>query len=251
MSQSGFNLDAQFDVLAYQTRQHLTHLGHHGVQVDHLGLQDLHAAESQQLPGQPRGPIRRLLDLFDFAIVPIVGSQAVQQQFSVAPDDHQQIVEVMRHSAREASHRLHLLRLAKLMLQQALFGHVLGNQFVTGGACCVPNRPAAQPHGDGRAVLALPPDLHADEPFGMFLEDSGALARITIDIVVQIDRQQLGLRAVAQHLHQGRIDVEQFAISADSANAVRRSLHQRSVVRLRAPQRLLGPLPLGDIARHR
>src|SRR2546426_953939 len=117
--------------------------------------------------------------------------------------------------------------------------------------CRVTTRPAAQPPGDGRAVLALPPALHADEPFGMFLEDSGALARITIDIVVQTHRQQLGLRAVAQHLHQGRIDVEQFAISADSANAVRRSLHQRSVVRLRAPQRLLGPLPLGDIARHR
>ena len=40
-----------------------------------------------------------------------------QQQFGIAPDDGQHVVEIVRHPAGKLAHRLHLLRLAELGLK--------------------------------------------------------------------------------------------------------------------------------------
>ena len=43
-------------------------------------------------------------------------SQAALERLRIAADDHQQIVEIMSHAAGELSERLHLLRLAELLV---------------------------------------------------------------------------------------------------------------------------------------
>src|SRR4051812_22780114 len=53
------------------------------------------------------------------------------QQLRAASDNHQQIVEVMRNSTGEPADGFHLLRLLKLLLQQALLGNVLNENFIT------------------------------------------------------------------------------------------------------------------------
>ncbi len=49
---------------------------------------------------------------------------AHEQEFGVSYDDREQVVEVMRHAARELAHGLHLLRLREFGLERLLFGHI-------------------------------------------------------------------------------------------------------------------------------
>ena len=51
------------DFFSQQHRHHLVHISDHGIQIQHMRLQHLHAAERQKLPRQRRGAIRRLLHL--------------------------------------------------------------------------------------------------------------------------------------------------------------------------------------------
>ena len=66
-----------------------------------------------------------------------VGADAFEQEFGVSRDDREQVVEVMRDAAGEASDGFHLLRLAELLLQGAAFGDVLGEQFEEDGVAIV------------------------------------------------------------------------------------------------------------------
>src|SRR5205807_2171028 len=77
-------------------------------------------------------------------------------------DDGEQVIEVVGDAARELADRLHLLRLAQLVLQHAPLGHVLRERLeAIDRAVAPPQRPAAQPHKDLPAVPALPRDLDA------------------------------------------------------------------------------------------
>ena len=60
---AGSSCGRQDDVLADQRTQHRLHLDDDPVQVQELGLQHLLAAEREQLPGEQRGAVGRLLDL--------------------------------------------------------------------------------------------------------------------------------------------------------------------------------------------
>ena len=48
----------------------------------------------------------------------------IQEHFKVTKDDHQQVVEFVRHAAGELAHRLHLMGLAQLSLDLLVFGYV-------------------------------------------------------------------------------------------------------------------------------
>ena len=58
-----------------------------------------------------------------------LGPEAFEEKFRVAGNHHQQVVEVVRDAAGETAHGFHLLGLAKLLLEGAAFGDVLGKQF--------------------------------------------------------------------------------------------------------------------------
>src|SRR5260370_35629442 len=49
----------------------------------------------------------------------------IEQKFRVSFDDHQEIIEIMGYSARQASHRLHFLRLAELLFELMALADVL------------------------------------------------------------------------------------------------------------------------------
>ena len=89
-----------------------------------LGLHGLLAAEGQQLAHQGGGAQRVLVDLVDLLEGGIARLVAHQQEFAIADDDGEQIVEVMRHAARQLAHRLHLLRLGEFGLQRLLLGDI-------------------------------------------------------------------------------------------------------------------------------
>ncbi len=71
-----------------------------------------------------RGAQRVLMDLVDLLERGIARLMAHQQEFAIADDDGEQIVEVVRHAAGELAHRLHLLRLGEFGFQRLLFGDI-------------------------------------------------------------------------------------------------------------------------------
>ena len=86
----------------------------------HLRLDDLLPGERQQLLRQRRRPLPRSLDLLHFPVHRGFFPDLLQQEFAVPRDHRQEVVEVVRHAPRQATHRLHLHRLLELRLQLLL-----------------------------------------------------------------------------------------------------------------------------------
>ena len=130
----------QLDVLADQAPQHHVHVGDDGVEVEHPGLQDLPAAEREQLPGERRGARGGLLDLLGVASQARV-VLAGDEELAVAGDGGQQVVEVVRDATGEPADRFHLLGLAELVLELLLQRQVTDDRDV-------PARPDVRGRGE-------------------------------------------------------------------------------------------------------
>ena len=109
-----------FDVFANQTREHLAHLDHDAVQVKDARLQDLHAAECQQLARHGNRAVGGFLNLLEASLLKIVGAFAIDQQIAVPANHRQQIIEIVRHAAREPAHGFHLVGLAQPLFELLL-----------------------------------------------------------------------------------------------------------------------------------
>src|SRR6266436_1944913 len=109
----------QVDRFPDQPLEHGLHAGHDAVQVEHLGRQHLLAAEGEQLARERGGLVGSLADAFRVLAQRMVRREAPQDQVAVAPDDHEQVVEVVRDAARELADRVHLLGLPQLILARA------------------------------------------------------------------------------------------------------------------------------------
>src|SRR5580658_6522237 len=97
------------------------------IQIQNFRLQHLFPAESQQLVRQRRRPVRRPSNLLQPVARSLVISQPSQQQLAMTHNDAQNIVEVVRHAARQPSDRLQLLRVPQLFFQMHARGHVPRN----------------------------------------------------------------------------------------------------------------------------
>ena len=155
-----------------EASQHRPHVGQHDVQVEQRRLDDLLAAERQQLARECRGAHARLLNLGEIDPAPIVGIEIVQQQLAVAQDDGQQVVEVVGHAAGQLPDRFHLLRLLILRLQGTAFGDV---------------GPGAERADDLPRVVALHRVAPFDQPFHPRPRDHRVL-----------DYRQIGVEQIAQ-----------------------------------------------------
>src|SRR5207245_9711894 len=82
------------------------------------------AAEREQLPGQRAARDCGLADLCDSRPVRDLGWQVFEQQVAVTQDHREQVIEVVRYAASQASHGLHLLGLEQLSLETPLLRDV-------------------------------------------------------------------------------------------------------------------------------
>ena len=130
-------------VFADEPPQHRFQVQNHPVEIDHLGVDDLPAAEGQQLLGQGRGPVAGLQNVFQVAVKRIVLEDLGPHEFAVARDGHQEIVEIVGHPAGQPAHRLHLLGLEQLPLQGLVLGDIRSHPGKQGDAALVvPDREA-------------------------------------------------------------------------------------------------------------
>ena len=64
------------------------------------------------------------MNFLDVAPARVVLGEVGHQQIRIAADGGEDVVEVVRHAARQAADRLHLLRQDDLLLEQPAIGHV-------------------------------------------------------------------------------------------------------------------------------
>ncbi len=108
----------QPDVLADQALQQRFSASHDLIEVQHLRLQDLLAAEREQLLGQRRGAFTGPPHLLDVGARGMPGFEFLEHQVAVAEDGREQVVEVVRDAAGQAADGLHLPRLLELFLER-------------------------------------------------------------------------------------------------------------------------------------
>ena len=112
-----------------EAAQKFVHIDNDGVQVQSFRLENLLAAEGEQLPDQSSRTCGRVLDAFN-VISQIQGDRcSAQSQVCVAGDDGEQVVKVVSDSAGKASHCFHLSRLLKLCFQDFALGDVNDDAF--------------------------------------------------------------------------------------------------------------------------
>jgi hypothetical protein len=102
--------------------------------IDGHRIDALPAGECEQLACQRCAPLRCFFDCLDSPQASGVTARQPFQRMDVAGDDHQEIVEIMRHAAGELAQCIELLRLRQLPLDFfqvqlgfAAFGNVTGN----------------------------------------------------------------------------------------------------------------------------
>ena len=112
-------IQLQRHVLAQKPAEHVRHVADDFVHVQLLGLDELAAAEGEQLPRQPGGAFGGLGDLLGGFSRRLVRLAAAEQR-GVALNDGENVVEIVRDAAGELADGFHLLRLAQLLLQLPL-----------------------------------------------------------------------------------------------------------------------------------
>ena len=85
----------------------------------------MQAAESQKLTRQAGSAVRGSLDLFNLSRIFLGRRQYIPEKFGVPFDDHQKIVEIVRHAACQPAHCLHFLGLPELLFEEVPFADVL------------------------------------------------------------------------------------------------------------------------------
>ena len=122
--QAGIGMQLHDHLLAQGPAQHAGDLRQALVEVDHRRLQRLLAREGEQ-PARQLGAAQRAVQRFlDDLALPRVG--LLHRDVEIADDDAEQVVEVVRDAAGQLADRLHLHRLAQLLLDRLALGDVLG-----------------------------------------------------------------------------------------------------------------------------
>ncbi len=156
------------DLLADQRSKHRLDGLDGRVELEHLGVDDLPAAERQELRGEGRRPGRGHGDRLHLAerfvrveVGAAIRGEVVRQQLGVSLDREQHVVEVVGDTAGQPPDRLQLLGLKKLVL-----GHLAGGDVDHGrddpGTLGRVDRREADLHRELRAVLAATRQVHAD-----------------------------------------------------------------------------------------
>ena len=114
-------------IFADEPLEHRPHAGDHGVEIEQRRLDDLLAAEGEQLAGELGGPLTSPPNRRDVRPPWIALVEILQQQLAIPQHDGQQIIEIVGHASGEPSNRLHLLGLLKLRLQRAALRDVQRN----------------------------------------------------------------------------------------------------------------------------
>ncbi len=111
----------QLEVVFHQLQRPLDHV----VQVDGRALRRLLAGKGQEVPHDPAGALRLLVNHLEVAAVFLRDLLLLEQELGETGDRRERIVQLVRHTRHELSDGGELLALNELGLHGLLVGHVL------------------------------------------------------------------------------------------------------------------------------
>src|SRR6266446_2588076 len=161
--------DFELDIFPDQATQQNLHFLQRICEIEDSGLNQLLAAESEELTGQVGCGNARLPDYFQFLNGGVTRWKGVNDDVRIPQDPGQQIVEIVGHAAGEPAEGVHPLRQPELLLHLFSRGGIhyrAGDEDTFLGG----ERPQTDFYGKFGAVLAAGKQLHAIA--------HGALARI-------------------------------------------------------------------------
>ena len=219
----------QFDVLTDEVGQHAAGFLNNRIQIEQLQRLQLLTAEGKQLPRQLGGPARGGENFFRIAAQGIFRRQRIEHEFGIGADDHEQIVEVVRHASGELTDGLHLLCLAELGFDTAALADIQKSDH---GA----NDFGAAAHGIGPVLdretgtVTPPQDFVAVVDFPTVLQSLKHLTRLpqvglTIGVgvmhqQVHIFVQQLLQIRVTQQPQAGGVTEGAFSVAIEADNGL-------------------------------
>ena len=115
-SEGGLEHRDEIDIFSDQSPEHLRQIRDHRVQIQHGRLEHLLPAEGEELVRQVGRPLGGPGNLLDGRANRMFRVEAPEHDVRPPHDDHEQVVEVVGHPAREMSDRFHLARLGELIL---------------------------------------------------------------------------------------------------------------------------------------
>ena len=157
--------ELELDVLSDEPAEHRRQVADQRVDVEHLRLEDLLAAEGQELARQAGRALGRPPDLLHVVGQRVALLQHAPDQVAVAHDDGQEVVEVVGDPAGQAADGLHLLRLPQLGLEALPLGDVLQDRQR-------PDRRAGGVPEEREREAALHPAPVAGQDLGLVLPDA-------------------------------------------------------------------------------
>ena len=144
----------------------------------------------------------------------LVGRHLLEQPAGLPANHHEQVVEVVRDAAREPADRLHLLRLAELLLELLVGGQIVELTADGGELTAVAEQPGgADEHVDRPAVAATERDLvltHA--AIARDAADEAAPAHVAAEDRHRAALDRLADLVAAQHAGEGGIAVGERAV---------------------------------------
>ena len=228
----------QLHVLADHTPEHPLHAGDDRVQVEDTRLEDLPAAECEQLLRQRRSAAAGLPDLLGAFAPRVAFGQLGEQQLAVARDGRQQVVEIVRDAAGQPAHGLHLLRLQELLLEPTAFGHVEYGAEQDLLAILVGDERDVFHDPDEAAILAARLVLVVDEAALAAQAFEELLSRPPVGVVCGPGlRHGLGRRCEAHNLRERAVALEQAAVRGRPVDPREVALEEEAIA-------LLGPADL-------
>jgi hypothetical protein len=135
-----------------------------------LRPEQLTTTEGEQLGGDGSGTVRGPMNLTQFGLMRGIGR--VEEHGAEAQDDRHHVVDLVGDASREASHRVHALRLAQSLLRYPPLGHIdRRSRQVFDGTRRIAHRYAVVQEPADRSIGPDHPEL--DVHFAAVLADAG------------------------------------------------------------------------------
>ncbi len=250
-SQIVLRQEGQLDILFNEAFEEAEEVADDVVEVDHFGAQHLAAAEGEQLTGEHGRAVGGLFDLGE-PLAQILVAGIVQDDFDVAIDDGQQVIEVVGNASGELAHGLHFLGLHELFFEVLLTGDILRQDVQERDlAGMVADGASADEDLDYRAIATQPGAF--DAIHGAAGEQGGAHGvKIAGKNLRHVANQQLrlGRGIVAEHFEHGEVHLQELSAEGAAADGVGRFFDQGAVAVFGEAEGPFGHHTLGEIESH-
>ena len=136
--------------------------------------------------------------------------------------------------------------LAQVILELALLGDILDDDFVSRSLVRVADFASAEADFQDRAVHPLPVNFQGIGADGLegVAEQSDALGGIAEDVAGEIGGEEVVAGGITEHGHQGLIDIQELAVEIAATHSIGEIADQGAVMRFGMAQLFLGQIAL-------